>query len=136
MVQPVKTGGELMSEAVHRATLLGRGAVPGRALEWCRQGNNTALLREWQARAGALMVHDFSEEEVKAFWQALSGCGEMAGFIRSLGPGGAQLCRRGCRGERYSVPVFYLVIRDFIPDYLWYVTAAAGTDGVSRTVVS
>ncbi|HCM1955424.1 TPA: hypothetical protein N3A08_004568 [Salmonella enterica subsp. salamae serovar 9,46:z4,z24:z39:z42] len=109
-----------MEEVCHRADLF-RGAIrTGNALTWCRQGDNLVRLAQWRDRACAMSAGEYSVEDVRRFWQSLSGTPEMAGFIRCLGGRGATLYRRGRAGELCSVPVFYLVVRNFFTDYIRY----------------
>lgn len=107
-----------MEEVRHRASLFKGGLQAGKALAWYRDGDNGARLLQWQYRAQLTTAGPCTDGEVRAFWQALSVDVAMKGFIRSLGPGGVLLCRRGERGDRYSVPVFYFVVSDFISDYI------------------
>ncbi|EDH5794199.1 TPA: hypothetical protein H2R31_004504 [Salmonella enterica] len=108
-----------MTEVRHRATLLTESLNPGKALEWTREEGHSRLLFRMLEESGAFRTggpHD--SDEIIAFWKNCLAYPEAAGFIACLGSGAHVLCRRGLKGDPCSVPVFHLVIRDFVARYI------------------
>ncbi|ECM9894902.1 hypothetical protein YL93_22765, partial [Salmonella enterica subsp. enterica serovar Montevideo] len=112
------TDSPFLAEAARRASLFEGRQRPDRAMAWCRETGHLPLLLYWLARADQVSTGPCTVGEVQAFWQSLSGDQDMAGFLRCMRTGGILLQRRGEKGDRYSVPVFYFVVRDFISDYI------------------
>ncbi|EEY3113681.1 hypothetical protein HF234_003738 [Salmonella enterica] len=108
-----------MTEIRHRAALLTESLNPGKALEWTREEGHSRLLFHILEESGPFMTGGPHEsDEIIAFWKRYSASPEAAVFIACLGSGAHVLCRRGLKGDPCSVPVFHLVIRDFIARYI------------------
>ncbi|HAO0324325.1 TPA: hypothetical protein IGZ64_004210 [Escherichia coli] len=107
-----------MTEVRRRASLLSGCFNPGKAREWQCCENNTVLFNQLLTETQAFMACDYSAEDIKDFWARFSHSPELMKLIRCLNPGGLLLCQRGVKGDLYSVPVFHLVLSDFISGYL------------------
>ncbi|MCU6261847.1 hypothetical protein [Escherichia coli] len=107
-----------LAEVKHRASLLSGCFNPGKALTWQRTGDNRKLFKQLLDDTGVFMTGEYTQEDIKTFWERFSHSPELMKLIRCLDPGGPVLCQRGRKGDLYSVPVFHLVLTHFISDYL------------------
>ncbi|EEI9211049.1 hypothetical protein Q6Z19_002644 [Salmonella enterica] len=111
------TGDSFMYEVRHRASLLSSGLHPGSVLMWSGKGDNRSWLYRLHAISGAFMTACFTTEKVKGFWQIFTEQPTLRQLLRCMNSEMTTLYRRGLKGDRYSVPVFHLVIHGFMTGY-------------------
>ncbi|ENR7430691.1 hypothetical protein ACEWWX_004595 [Salmonella enterica] len=109
-----------MEEVRHRASLLSVGLQPGCVIVWCSKENNLSWLYQFHALSRRFILSCFTTEDVKQFWQAFAVEPALRQLLRSMGGETRTLYRCGLGGDHYSVPVFHLVIHDFITRYFGF----------------
>lgn len=109
-------------EVHHRAELLIQNLNPGKAIEWSLLDNNRECLSLLHGETKLFMFEDIRRDMIVSFWKALCASKNIMGFIRCLGPAGTILCKRGERGDPYSIPVLHLVIEFATTNYIVFKT--------------
>lgn len=113
---------QFMQEVSHRAALLTVSLNPGRAINWVQKAGNRQRLFLLQEETRKYLSGDVSPTEVAAFWYRLEASPDIQAFIQCLDSGAQVLCRRGCKGDIYSIPVLHGVVHHFIQNYLHHDT--------------
>ncbi|EAT0258361.1 hypothetical protein HED96_004894 [Salmonella enterica] len=111
-------GDSFMSVIRHRALLLSSGLSPGRVIMWSDKEDNRLWIYRLHDISGAFMTTSFTTVEVKDFWQTFTKQPTLRQLLRYMSSEMVTLYRRGLKGDCYSVPVFHLVIHEFIIRYI------------------